>query len=74
MTRDEFVRYCFEGEQWTKATIKAVELAQAGFLPVGSVQDFEREVERQDGMIEVRNTEPLHPIVFQRLNFGPELP
>lgn len=64
MTRQEFARYCFEGEQWTPATLAAVRMAQRGILPKCDVATFEREVIRLDGLIEFEKMEPLFQFGF----------
>jgi hypothetical protein len=60
MTRDEFAKYIFEGEQWTPARLEAVRMAKDGMIPICDVQTFEREVARPDGIIPFRKDEPLH--------------
>lgn len=59
MTRDEFARYVFEGQQWTAATLAAAHLAQTGMIPTCDAETFEREVSRPDGVIPVRKDKPL---------------
>lgn len=59
MTSEEFARYCLDGEQWTRATLAAVRLAQDGWLPTGTIEEYERELNRPDGVIQVRRMEPL---------------
>lgn len=59
MTRDEFARYIFEGEQWTPATLAAVRMAQDGMIPTCDVQTFECEVSRPDGVVPVRHEQPM---------------
>lgn len=59
MTRSEFARYIFEGEQWTPATLAALRMGQAGMIPKCDVQTFEQEVLRPDGVIEYEQDAPL---------------
>lgn len=66
MTREQFAAYCWDGLQWTPATIAAVQLAQSGWLPKADIETFEKEVSRPDGVIEVTKMEPM--FVFGRNN------
>lgn len=58
MTRLEFTRYIFEGEQWTPTTLAAFRMGQAGMIPK-CVQAFEQEALKPDGIIEYEQDEPL---------------
>jgi hypothetical protein len=54
MTKEEFFRYAFDGDQWTKATIEAARMAQLGMIPNCDRETFEREVIKPDGFIPFR--------------------
>jgi hypothetical protein len=51
MTRDEFTRYIFEGQQWTPVTLAAARMAQEGMIPTCDIETFEREVIRPGGIV-----------------------
>lgn len=54
MTREEFVRYVFEGTEWTPATLAAARMMQDGMIPTCDVGTFEREIGRPDGIVPFR--------------------